>query len=61
MAGRLAQRLWASLALTLPHPPARACLFIRPDSELRAESWMELWMGRGALIPYPQELVCGQV
>ena len=61
MAGRLAQQLWASLALTLPHPPTPTCLFIRLDSKLRAESWMELWMGRGALTLYPQELVCGQV
>lgn len=61
VAGRLAQQLWASLALTLPHPPTPACLFICLDSKLRAESWMELWMGRGALTLYPQELVCGQV
>lgn len=39
------------------HPPGLRTL----DSELRAESWMELWMGRGALTLYPQELVCGQV
>lgn len=46
----------ASLALTLPtpyprmpiHPPGLRTL----DSELRAESWMELWMGRGALTLY---------
>ena len=60
-AGRLAQWLWGSLALTLPRRPTPACLFILPDSELRAESWMELWMGRDALTLYPQELVCGQV
>lgn len=61
VAGRLAQWLWGSLALTLPRRPTPACLFILPDSELRAESWMELWMGRDALTLYPQELVCGQV
>ena len=55
MAGRLVQWVWGSLALTLPHCPTPACLFIHPDSELRTESWMELWMGRGALTLYPQE------
>lgn len=60
MAGRLAKRLWASLALTLPHPPAPACLFIRPGSKLRAESWMELWMGRVLSSPTPRNLFVGR-
>lgn len=55
VAGRLVQWVWGSLALTLPHCPTPACLFIHLDSKLRTESWMELWMGRGALTLYPQE------